>query len=897
MMKKANLALILLCIILSPATAVSREDLGFLLDRNLTSILDTHLDDMTALLDAHGCPAEDIRLVLEYAARHGHPALARRCRYMLAKRMKSLDEAVSCLRIPAPTATDSTVTRIMLAELRVDFPSRLDSICLSHAIGDTDEQSLVDALPGFSRYNSVIEDIARQRMDEIAVERSDSLALAMISGFLDQFPHSQWAHTAEYYRYYHLEHQGRYGLLDSLLCSPGNTDIGSTYARMVFLSRHRDGEDEGAASLLRLDRAAAILADLEARDIDHDIGILYDIYTPAQWKQLLCTARLEIAFNRYLITNGEEAITAFDQEAWNNIWAMADSIQTMSNDRGELAKLHYMKARILAFNPDTAIKEHAAREYLACLVAGAPRNPYDAKAAANLTSLGEALGISETQETWQRSLANYRGITFTDITPQSGLADKRFTRIAIGDYDNDGWPDLLFNGTYLYKNNGDLSFTDVSETAINTDLQGSGGLWADFNKDGRLDFVSVSHAENGIGEALMKNQENRYFVNVNERAGEIEDFSPTEGAAWIDIDGEGYPSLYCANYEKWQVQSGYPDHFWYNSGGYFFDGSRERGFWNPPDAADPGLAGRGVAPADYDNDGQQEILVTNYRLCRNFAFDQQTDGSFADHAFLDGLAGDYSQGYYGHSIGADWGDYDNDGDLDVFIANLAHPRYIDFSDISMLLRNDGPAAYIFEGQLIPFHSFTDVTREAGITWDELHSDPLWFDADSDGWLDLFITSVYENDRSYLYHNNGDGTFTDITWLSGTRVYNGWGNASGDLNRDGRPDLVVGSGNGVKILLNTTENANSSVWVKPVWKNGEVVLARGVDEFIQSPDSPAYGTRVRVTLQDPDGHISILERELSSAKGTTSQNDQALHFGIGKSRIISIERVQYEKDQK
>ncbi len=321
--------------------------------------------------------------------------------------------------------------------------------------------------------------------------------------------------------------------------------------------------------------------------------------------------------------------------------------------------------------------------------------------------------------------------------------------------------------------------------------------------------------------------------------------------------------------------------------GYFSNKSTDSGILFPYYTTSPAQAGRGVAPADFDNDGIQEILVTNYRLNRNFCW-KQVDTLFVDVAPLYGLRGNDKQGYFGHSIGADWSDIDNDGDLDLFIANLAHPRFLDISDTSMLLRNDGLQYRVIEGDSIYFWQFTDITKSAGISYDELHSDPLFIDADNDGYPDLFITSIYENDRSYFYRNNGDGTFTDITWLAGARVYNGWGNAAGDLDRDGLLDIVVGSGSGTRVLHNRTKTKNKSVMIKPVWADDEIVLSSNPSEFGKLPQSPAFGTRVVLSYRE-GGKVKELIRELSSAKGTASQNASELHFGIGRGKLIGYRR--------
>ena len=156
-----------------------------------------------------------------------------------------------------------------------------------------------------------------------------------------------------------------------------------------------------------------------------------------------------------------------------------------------------------------------------------------------------------------------------------------------------------------------------------------------------------------------------------------------------------------------------------------------------------------------------------------------------------GVAGTNNDGYFGHTIASAWGDYNRDGWMDLFCANLAHPRYIEFSDISQLLVNSGPPDFVF----------TDQIKGSEITYDETHSVPAWIDIDRDGDLDLYITSVYPQERSYFYLQEADGSFTDIAFLSGTRVDNGWAVEFCDFDNDGDPDLLVGSGSGVRLFKN------------------------------------------------------------------------------------------------
>ncbi|MCB5247274.1 MAG: VCBS repeat-containing protein, partial [Candidatus Cloacimonetes bacterium] len=875
--------------------AISTVDFQWLLDTEQFSILHKHGGKVEELL---GGSESDIRLALQYARRAADPQLELRCRERLALDHHSLEDALAWFRLADQARLDSQAFDKFRQRAVAEFSSAEEQIVLDHYLYGTSEEDFLLEVRHLRGYNPLIEDLARERIDAISVERSDSLALDLIESFEEDFPLSEWGQVAYYYKLYHLSNTGDFASLAERIEAEGFLSDVHLYISALYMlgpSFRRSRQD----NTLVLNQALYML-DSALKDYSHEnsVRVLYDLYSPSQWESRLRLTRLKAEYYSLLAELGlygdEEDLSALIPAPAVVLYPLLVEIQALEiadNDRGDQAERHYWQGRIESLCDSDFYLLRAARSFSKSLILGSPRKKYDEACLLALEHLRVKLGVKSGLMDWLRSLSRYRGIIFEDH-PFPGQS---YTRVAIGDYDNDGFNDLLFNGSALYRNDQGRDFIPVSDSLNLSQLDANGGLWADFNRDGLLDLTTISHNVDGLGEALMKNQDKTRFVKVNERAGDIDDRFPTEGAAWIDICQAGYPSLYAANYEKWQARPGYPDRFWYNRRGYFEDQSSEQGFLAPDYSREPGLAGRGVAPADFDNDGIQEILVSNYRLNRNFCWDLR-DSLWVDVAALTGVSGKYKEGYYGHSIGADWGDYDNDGDLDLFIANLAHPRYIDISDVSQLLRNDGLGSKVIAADTLWYWQFTDVTKEAGITYDELHSDPLWLDADNDGWLDLYITSVYENDRSYLYKNNGDGTFTDVTFLAGARVFNGWGNATADLDRDGLTDLVVGSGNGARILFNRTPSPFGAVYVKPVWKGDGVVLLRDPAVFPDHPNSPAFGTRVGAVLRRPDGSEYFLIRELSSAKGTTSQSSQELHFGLGGAELLHIGIIDHAQAQ-
>lgn len=325
---------------------------------------------------------------------------------------------------------------------------------------------------------------------------------------------------------------------------------------------------------------------------------------------------------------------------------------------------------------------------------------------------------------------------------------------------------------------------------------GSGACWFDYDADGDPDLFVPNGARRpdaGVpdtaSDTLFRNDGGGRFTEVTRRAGLV-DSSWSVGCAAADVDGDGWIDLYITQFG--------PNRLYRNLGeGRFEDITARAG------VGDPGM-GTGAAFADADGDGDLDLYVANYVALEwksarrrggctfrglqvycgpmgledgpDVFYRNNGDGTFRNATREAGFA-DVPPGY---GLGVEWADYDNDGDLDLFVANDSTPNY--------LFRNDGG-------------HFRDVGTEAGVAFNgegrEQASMGVDFgDFDNDGWLDLFMTN-FSHDYSTLYRNEGDGAFSDVTFRAGlgeaTLWTLGWGTRFADFDNDGWRDLFEANG--------------------------------------------------------------------------------------------------------
>jgi enediyne biosynthesis protein E4 len=434
---------------------------------------------------------------------------------------------------------------------------------------------------------------------------------------------------------------------------------------------------------------------------------------------------------------------------------------------------------------------------------------------------------------WNRLYHQKVDGTFEDVTAKAGLQGVGYGMgVTVGDYDNDGYEDLFvtsLGGNRLYRNNGDGTFTDVTEKA-----GVGGGGWS-------------------------------------------------TSAAWVDLDGDGYLDLVVLRYIQWDWDDvwcgpkddrGYchPDVFqpismlvYHNNGnGSFTEEAHQLGLDKPGKAL-------GIAIADYDRDGHPDIFVANDSMVE-FLFHNKGDGTFEEKGLEAGVAVD-GDGRTFAGMGADFSDYRNDGWPDLFVDDLANQKYA-------LYRNDRDGTFDYDSY---------VMGVAGLTLKHSGWGTRFFDYDNDGWKDLIIAQGHDLDtieKSYpdlhyreapMLLRNVDGKkFVDTGDGSGDVFRQKWvgrGLAVGDLDNDGREDVVITENGGpAHVLMNRTETGNHWIGFKLVGHKS---------------NRDGIGAIIRVETTQGSQWYTV-----TTTSSYLSASDVRAHFGLGSDASASTVEIHW-----
>ena len=440
---------------------------------------------------------------------------------------------------------------------------------------------------------------------------------------------------------------------------------------------------------------------------------------------------------------------------------------------------------------------------------------------------------------------------------------------AVGDWNRDGWDDVNIGSNY-FQNRGDGTFENVSGSL---GLPGGFAVWGDFDNDGWEDAYVVNGGDN---DKLFRNRGDGRFEDVTATS-KLANPAPTVTPIWLDADNDGHLDLFLANGRRTvnNQEVYFQDKLWRNNGdGTFSDITAASGIA----AAEPSPYEDcwGASACDYNNDGRTDIFVSTYRLAPDRLYRNNGDGTFTDVGAATGVRGvpTAAANYFGHGMGSDWGDFDNDGYLDLVVGNLGHPDWRGaVSNPSLIFHNDNTVR------------FSELHHDMGLKFREMNAGVLWADLDLDGWLDLW-QSQYSYSKegqdgepgrySRVYFNEGapDFRLRDRTWHVGSTVHGAWTVSRLDFDRDGDLDLLVASQHeGVKLFRNDLP------------RNGRWLALRLAGSPADGVPQNAFGTRVVVFA---DGRRFTRSLSTSSAGSRTATNSNELHFGLGNA--VSIDSV-------
>jgi hypothetical protein len=453
---------------------------------------------------------------------------------------------------------------------------------------------------------------------------------------------------------------------------------------------------------------------------------------------------------------------------------------------------------------------------------------------------------------------------FTKITTGAGSDVGNSRGAGWGDYDNDGFIDLFVAqigpggigsaSPFLYHNNRDGTFSRVTNGPVAAVVSaGRGAAWGDYDNDGYLDLILLNNAQTNH---LFHNNGDGSFTELPS-AVSSDVIADSRSVTWVDYDNDGYVDLFRTTILD------EPRRLYHNNHDGTFTRITQGDFLN----ARAGVFG--VAWGDYNNDGLPDLFLpqSNEPAGLPSLLYRNEGGGMFTHVGVGTMDGTFN------ANSAAWGDYDNDGDLDLFVS-CAWPQGPVISRPNLFYRNNGDGTFTRLTSL----PANDPEYEGGCS-----TGCKWGDYDNDGWLDLFVANrrgdsgTGPEQNNYLYHNNGDGTFTKIT--NSIVVNDGgvsWTPAWGDYDNDGFLDLFVGNLTDANFLYHNNTNYNH-------WLKFRLVGTRS--------NRAAIGAKVRVHATI-NGQSFWQMREVSGGDGLSGQNSLHVHFGLGNATNADLVRIEW-----
>ncbi len=467
----------------------------------------------------------------------------------------------------------------------------------------------------------------------------------------------------------------------------------------------------------------------------------------------------------------------------------------------------------------------------------------------------------------------------TDVSKAMGLINTDGSAIAadhasIVDWDNDGYDDVCIGSLFFHNERGERF------ARAPLPMQGGPTSWADADNDGDMDcFVAAGNTN----DKLWRNDGNGTFVDATATS-RITNDAPTVTALWFDMDHDGDLDLFLGNgrREVSGQETYFQDKLWRNDGGMVFaDVTTPSGI--AAGEPSPFYDTWGSSLCDFNDDGWTDIFVATYRLAPDRLYRNNKNGTFTEVSRQTGAIGipTTQPDYFGHGMGSDWADIDNDGDLDLAVGNLGHPdSRAQYSNPSLILRNTGTNA---SPTFTHWYS-TDAQgtlRWHGVKFREMNAGMCFGDLDLDGSADLWHGQIsYEafgagaTRYAHLYFGSPipSTSYVDRAWETGLFIHGAWTAVRLDVDRDGDLDLLCSSG---------TENVK--LFRNDVPKLGNGITLR-LHDVSAGAHHDAYGAHAFVYAGGKQFHRWMPG---TVSGGRMSQMSHDLHFGIGRSTVDSV----------